>query len=549
MARFVIAGSLNCPHYAQLEDLADRLSINLPNFDVHKMPILDSNWATWLDTTCKKNNWIHRKSPIVWRELVERGGKGMYIGGFNEFAEYAKCYYNFESDMDTAKMKTIRDENMEESIADMKKAAEKQRKIVLTKVCLINASNHAAYHLIPLLAAGELLSHDSKIVLTLHDTPENKEVIEGVAMEAFDLGYDSLVSVEVETKMEAAARDASFIIIFDDECFKRSADESHEQWIERNGRRYRDMGRSIDARCRKDAKVIVTGRELLNFRAHNLARVVERVRREHVVACPRILERRCKAVVGGKLNVRSTDVRDVVVWGDCSTNADPNCYYVRPPVAKVHNFDGAIHGPSWYSRPLVEIATDRKWLSGDFCVEMHERRISSQKLMRQCSSMSEGTSIAQFLSDWVNGCNEITSMGVYATGQYGIEDCFFSLPVRFAGDGTYMIVDDLEMDESEKSKLAMVKDALDSQLIEEKDEKQPEEKEEEKQENKNSEDKNEKDEKDDGSKKQQLVSEDNKTSHVENNALVTEKQEEGLKEADEAYEPPTHQDILNDLKE
>lgn len=78
----------------------------------------------------------------------------------------------------------------------------------------------------------------------------------GVAMEAFDLGYDSLVRVEVETKVEAAARDASFIIIFDEgECFRRSADESHEQWIERNGRRFRDMGRSIDARCRKDAKV------------------------------------------------------------------------------------------------------------------------------------------------------------------------------------------------------------------------------------------------------------------------------------------------------
>lgn len=419
----------------------------------------------------------------------------MYIGGLNEFAEYAKCYYNFESDMDTAKMKAIRDENMDESIADMKKADENHRKMVLTKICLINASNHTAYHLIPLLAAGEVLSPDAKIVLTLHDTPQNKEIIEGVAMEAFDLGYDSLVSVAVKTKLDEATKDASYIVIFDDECFKRSADESHEQWIERNGRRFRDMGRCIDAHCRKDAKVIVTGRELVNHRAHNLARVVERIRREHVVACPRILERRCKAVLGGKLKVRSTDVRDVVVWGDCSTNADPNSYYVSPPIAKVHNFDGAIHGPSWYSRPLVEIATDHKWLAGDFSVEVYERRISSQKMMRQCSNMSEGTSIAQFLSDWVNGCDEISSMGVYATGQYGIEDCFFSLPVRFAGDGTYQIVDDLEMEESEKSKLAMVKDALDSQLLEEKEEELPQEKE--KQETQNSEDKDEEVENDD----------------------------------------------------
>ena len=61
---------------------------------VFKQPVPDDEWATWLDTVCERNGWIHRKSPLVWRELIERGGKGAYIGGLNEFSEYAKvCWF------------------------------------------------------------------------------------------------------------------------------------------------------------------------------------------------------------------------------------------------------------------------------------------------------------------------------------------------------------------------------------------------------------------------------------------------------------------------
>jgi len=34
---------------------------------------------------------------MVWRELVDRGGKGILIGGANEFQEYAYGYYGIKS--------------------------------------------------------------------------------------------------------------------------------------------------------------------------------------------------------------------------------------------------------------------------------------------------------------------------------------------------------------------------------------------------------------------------------------------------------------------
>ena len=76
MAKFVIAGVAGCPDYAKVELLADDLATNLPNFSVHKIVKSQEEWGEWLKEQCKKRDFEHEKSPMVWRELVQRGGKG-----------------------------------------------------------------------------------------------------------------------------------------------------------------------------------------------------------------------------------------------------------------------------------------------------------------------------------------------------------------------------------------------------------------------------------------------------------------------------------------
>ena len=76
MAKFVIAGKADCPRYARAEQLADDLATNLPSFQVHKIIKSASEWPEWLKTQCDDKNWQHADSPLIWRELVNRGGKG-----------------------------------------------------------------------------------------------------------------------------------------------------------------------------------------------------------------------------------------------------------------------------------------------------------------------------------------------------------------------------------------------------------------------------------------------------------------------------------------
>jgi len=56
----------------------------------------------WMEATCCEYGWsCGLQSPLVWRELVQRGhGKrSMLIGGANEFREYASAYYDVRSSL------------------------------------------------------------------------------------------------------------------------------------------------------------------------------------------------------------------------------------------------------------------------------------------------------------------------------------------------------------------------------------------------------------------------------------------------------------------
>lgn len=113
MAKFVIAGKANCPYYAKAELLADYLQKNLPDFRVFKITQHPDVWEEWLEDVCEKNKWVHSTSPIIWRELLDRGGKGLLLGGYSEFLEHAQLYYGVTSSMTTDLMMLIAKENLE----------------------------------------------------------------------------------------------------------------------------------------------------------------------------------------------------------------------------------------------------------------------------------------------------------------------------------------------------------------------------------------------------------------------------------------------------
>nr|CAD7414755.1 unnamed protein product [Timema poppensis] len=113
MALIVIAGVYDCQSFAHVDYVANHMSQTLPNFKVHRFVKSQEKWQDWLDKVCKKHNWSHHKSPLVWKEPAMRGGDAVYIGGASEFSEYCYEYYGFTCYFDKNQKRYLVEENIQ----------------------------------------------------------------------------------------------------------------------------------------------------------------------------------------------------------------------------------------------------------------------------------------------------------------------------------------------------------------------------------------------------------------------------------------------------
>ncbi|KAG7264748.1 hypothetical protein CRUP_009070, partial [Coryphaenoides rupestris] len=83
------------------EHLAERLRAALPDFRVRRLLL-------------QPDEWKHSGgSPLVWRELVGRGGRGLLLGGLDDFLQHCQEYYGVVSDMSSEMALKIAAENRE----------------------------------------------------------------------------------------------------------------------------------------------------------------------------------------------------------------------------------------------------------------------------------------------------------------------------------------------------------------------------------------------------------------------------------------------------
>ncbi|XP_071941597.1 putative malate dehydrogenase 1B [Antedon mediterranea] len=460
MAKFVIAGHADCPYYAKTELLADNLQTNLADFKIHKIVKTSGEWEEWLNTTCSKNGWCHKKSPIVWRELIDRGGKGVLIGGCNEFQEYAHGYYGIKSDMKSLDMNKVSEENLCTKITTIQEDEYLKSLSNPLKVCITNASKPMAYYMVYEIARGDVFGTTTEINLTLLVDDKDSGAIKGLEMEAQDLACTLLRKLTITSDVKEAFDGVSAVVFLDGSSLK--PEESREDWLKLNGNLFREYGRTLNAIAANDVKVLIAGDGPLNFNAYMLGTTAPAVARQNIVAMARLLENRAKAAIARKLNVNSAFVVDLITWGNISGTSltDVN-------KASVHQYDGAIVGPDWYSRPVKEMVHDDKWLSTEFFDSIKNHESTLTKTIGHCAMLSAASAVIGVLRDWWNGSENGTmlSLGVFSEGWYDLpSDIIFSLPVKFH-KGSYEVVQDLDINDDDKRTL----ESIAKELISEKE--------------------------------------------------------------------------------
>ncbi|XP_002740667.1 putative malate dehydrogenase 1B [Saccoglossus kowalevskii] len=461
MSKFVVAGSADCPYYAKAELLADDLKTNLPDFKIHKIVKNPDEWKNWLEETCSKHGWMHNKSPIVWRELVDRGGKGVLIGGANEFQEYALGYYGVKSKMVSDDMKKVSTENLETKIIV---TAEEEYKKSLSKplhVCITDAASSAAYYMVHAIARGDVFGKDTEVSLRLlsEDSGVTDE-LEGVKMEAVDLACPLLKDVRVETDIKQAFTNVGVVIMIDE--IEKKEDMDSKDWLKKNADFFKSRGTVLDEVASGDVKVVVAGHGPVNFNTYILSHSAPSIPRQNFVAQARLRENYAKAVVAKKLAVNSAGIVDLIVWGNANGTT-----YTDVTRSRVHGYDGAIWGPPTFNRPVMEMVHDNKWLETEFLDLVKARKETVEGTLGHNTSMSNAAAITTLLHDWWNGSppGRIYSLGVVSDGWYYDlpEGIVFSLPVKFQ-KGIWEVVQDLELDENVKSKLQEISLELKKEL-------------------------------------------------------------------------------------
>ncbi|GAA6234374.1 putative malate dehydrogenase 1B isoform X1 [Lates japonicus] len=458
MAKFVLAGKTDCPHYAKAELLADALQRTLPNFRTHKISILPDEWKDWLEATCKRNGWKHEKSPLVWRELVDQGGKGMLLGGFSDFLEHCQGYYSITSDMPTDIMLSVAAENLE---TKMNLTVEEKHRASLIKpvhIWISSALSPTCHFLIPNLLSAEVFPHVAAISLHLLDLEGGEEGLQGLRMETEDLALPLLHQVSIHTDLEQAFREADVVLLLDEwwsgdsDAGSEGEQEEKKKKVKEISERYREYGQLIDARANKEVKVIVCGDSFVNLRCTLLVDNARSIDSNQFVTMATQVENEARAIMAKKLRVKASDITDVIVWGNISGG-----FYIDLQRAKVFNYDGAIKGPAFFSQSLIKIFHDRKWLETDFQDLVRCQRAAVASKTRQAAAMSAANGILTIVKAWNGTCNpdKVFSLGVLCPGYYNLPDgIILSVPVTFT-DGKWSMLFDVTVSDELKERLQL----------------------------------------------------------------------------------------------
>ena len=410
--------------------------------------VINCLFQSWLSSTCSAKGWTYNKSPLVWRELIDRGGKGVLIGGANEFQEYAKGYYGIESELVSTDMQKISDENLQYKVdIDEEEAAFKAKSKPL-RICITNASSPVCYCLLNSVGRGEVFGANNELIIRLYDSSENMEMLEGLKMELEDLAYGLVRGIEILTDVKTAFENCDGIVLLDELL---QGDKSKEDWINSNAETYTNYAKIINEVSKKTVKVLLAGSGPLNFNAYMMIKNAPSVPRQNIVALSRMTENRYKAVIAERLKVNSAGVVDLIIWGDANGG-----HFADVSTCRVHGYDGAIVGPDSFSVSAPEMVFDKNWLDGEFLELVASRRAKCEELMKHPMVMSSAAAIASTLQHWYNGSpsGQMFSLGVCSEGWYGVpKDLVYSFPVTFHPKGYWNVVQDVDLSDASKASI------------------------------------------------------------------------------------------------
>ncbi len=319
----------------------------------------------------------------------------------------------------------------------------KRNKVV---VAVTGAAGNIGYATLPRLASGEIFGKDTEVELRLLEITPALGALEGVAMEMNDCAFPLLTKMVLTDNVEEAFDGINWAMLIG--AKPRGKGMLRSDLLLGNGPIFTGQGNALN-KAADDVQVIVVGNPA-NTNALIAANNSD-VPNSRFAGMTRLDQNRAISQLAEKAGVAISDVTNMAIFGNHSKTMYPDAE------------NALINGT-----PAYEVISDHEWLRGDFVTTVQNRGAEIINARGQSSAMSAANAALDHIVSMENATpdGDWFSAGVMSDGSYGVaEGLIFSFPLRADGNGSYEIVQGLEISDWAQQMI----DATEAELISERD--------------------------------------------------------------------------------
>jgi malate dehydrogenase len=214
--------------------------------------------------------------------------------------------------------------------------------------------------------------------------------------------------------------------------------------LEANGGIFKPQGEALNSHAASDIKVLVVGNPA-NTNCLIAKSNAPDIPGERFTAMTRLDHNRAVAQLANKAGAQVKDITNLTIWGNHSTTQYPDIFH-----AKVNG------------RAATEVVNDQQWLENDFIPTVQKRGAAIIEARGASSAASAANAAIDAVHDWVFGTpgDDWVSMAIPSDGSYGVDEGLISsFPVR-CSDGSYEIVQGLDLNDFSRSRIEVTVNEL-----------------------------------------------------------------------------------------
>ncbi|WPX39286.1 malate dehydrogenase [Akkermansia sp. N21116] len=315
-------------------------------------------------------------------------------------------------------------------------------------VTVTGAAGQIAYSLLFRIGSGSMFGPEQPVNLRLLEIEPAMNALQGVVMELRDAAFPLINDIVATCDPAEGFKGANWCILVG--SVPRKAGMERKDLLGINGKVFVGQGKAIAANAAPDVRVFVVGNPC-NTNSLIAKASAAGIPENRFFAMTRLDENRAKSQLADKAGVHVTDVTNLAIWGNHSSTQYPDFTHAK------------ING-----KPVTEVITDTEWLQNDFITTVQQRGAAIIKARGASSAASAASAAVDTVRSLVTPTPEGDwySVAVCSDGSYGIEKgLMFSFPIRTKADGSWEIVQGLNIDAFSKEKIA----ATEAELKEERD--------------------------------------------------------------------------------